>query len=685
MRLCLTVTAVATLVLAFCQSSEGQYDNAVPPQWAVGQGNPFYRDKYCPPDARWPCDQLPFYPYDEIDRTIPNTGIVVGRSLIFAPHKYINIFRGVPYARPPYGERRFKRPERPGPGWDMGIRKWDASFYRDACPQELWRLQEKFYEMKNTSEDCLHLNIFSPNITDRLGGHNRNRLYPVLVYVHGEDFNLGDSALYPAHILAKREVVVITFNYRLGALGFMSTSDDYSRGNYGLYDIVEVLEFIQSYIRIFRGDPNRVTLMGSGSGAASIGLLMVSPKTQRSRSGGQKLFQQVILMAGSDLCDWTVVGPHYFSNPLEYTQELGRRVGCDPDYGVPMEILMECLRSKHFDEIVNASASVWRKYGSLSGPFGPVLDGPDGLLPKTPAELRKGNNVMKVNILAGVTRDEGAYIAENVTKDILGLRIAEGMSPGTFRDIIDKMIRERPLVLNIDEVVGAVEFEYTFWAKPDNTSAVRQNLIDLYSDMMYGSCVDSTLKAHLKYTETFDNSLYMYVFEYRSEYEQLPYWMGVPHGKDVDYLFGHPFFNMTLGNLTGVVPGQLEWTELDRNISEFVQNMWLNFTLTGVPTPDWERNVSWYEMTPYNLSFLRIGEWSYMDINYRQNHYAFWRDYFPTVASRYPVTTTPIPTPRPRIEYETATWSLVGVAVITIFIIVALAITLWRRGRQTFL
>ena len=66
---------------------------------------------------------------------------------------------------------------------------------------------------------------------------------------------------------------------------------------------------------------------------------------------------------------------------------------------------------------------------------------------------------------------------ENITKDILGLRISEGMSPGTFRDIINKMIRERPLVLNIDEVVGAVEFEYTFWAKPDNTSAVRQNLI----------------------------------------------------------------------------------------------------------------------------------------------------------------------------------------------------------------
>ena len=66
----------------------------------------------------------------------------------------------------------------------------------------------------------------------------------------------------------------------------MSTSDEYSQGNYGLYDIIEVLEFIQSYISIFHGDPGRVTLMGSGSGAASIGLLMVSPKTQQSRTGG---------------------------------------------------------------------------------------------------------------------------------------------------------------------------------------------------------------------------------------------------------------------------------------------------------------------------------------------------------------------------------------------------------------
>ena len=94
---------------------------------------------------------------------------------------------------------------------------------------------------------------------------------------------------------------------------------------------------------------------------------------------GQKLFQQVILMAGSDLCDWTVVGPHYFSNPLEYTQELGRRVGCDPDYGVPMEILMECLRSKHFDEIVNASASVWRKVRAAAGGGGVGGGGRGGL------------------------------------------------------------------------------------------------------------------------------------------------------------------------------------------------------------------------------------------------------------------------------------------------------------------
>ena len=108
MREWLVVTTVATFVVTLSRPSDAQYDYNENSQWDGDQLNPFFRNTYCPPDARWPCDKLPFYPYDEIHRTIPNTGIVVGRSLIFAPYRYVNIFRGIPYARPPYNERRFK-------------------------------------------------------------------------------------------------------------------------------------------------------------------------------------------------------------------------------------------------------------------------------------------------------------------------------------------------------------------------------------------------------------------------------------------------------------------------------------------------------------------------------------------------------------------------------------------------
>merc|ERR1712241_658678 len=121
-----------------------------------------------------------------------------------------------------------------------------------------------------------------------------------------------------------------------------------------------------------------------------------------------------------------------------------------------------------------------------------------------------------------------------------------------FRDIITDMVRARSAVVrNVDDVIDAMEFEYTFWAKPDNRTAVLQNLVDLHSDMMYGWCVDDLLKKHAEVdTSSFlpQNPTYMYVFNHRSQLEQLPRWMGIPHGKDVEYLFGFPFFNTTLGN-----------------------------------------------------------------------------------------------------------------------------------------
>lgn len=654
------------------------------PQWqkpivkrSVGADEPYppWNAPLCPPHTSGYCMLPPYYPYHTIRRAVKNIGVVLGRSLAYMPYRFINMFLGVPYAKPPVYERRFKPPEDVGPNWDYGEPDWDASYYRDACPQELYRYQERYYTQRNMSEDCLHLNIFAPNLTDR--PQFKNEKYPIMVLLVGDDFKDGDAMLYPAHLIARKEVLVVTFNYRLGALGFLTSMDSNSPGNYGLMDVIHLLKWIQVHIQGFGGDKNRITLVGHGSGAAMVGLLMISPK---SYYRGRPLFHQAILMSGNDLCEWSVVSTVWNANPATYTRDLGRLVGCGSYYDLDMKFMVECLRGKHYEEMVNATAALERRYGSLAGPFGPVVDG--DYLPDTPKRLRAAGKYMKIKVLSGFPEDAGAYIVEKLTSKIKGLNLETGLSPYKFKSILQDMVKQRAAVQNVYEVAGAIEFEYTYWAKPDNRTAVLQNLVDMWTDQMYGSCVDHLLKyqSFCSETDKWDLSCppsYMYLFTHRSEYEPLPLWMGVPYGRDLDYLIGYPFFNETMGNITGIVPEQQAWTLIDRNVSDFFQMTLVNFTKYGNPTPDWQRNVSWFQFWRYNLSYLYVSEFSYMDLDYRQNHFSFWRDYYPSVSIRRPVTTTPIPTPRPRIEYQIANWTLVAACLITLIILIALSITLY--------
>lgn len=102
-----------------------------------------------------------------------------------------------------------------------------------------------------------------------------------MVYIHGGDFVKGASNLFPGHIMATfYKVVVVTFNYRLGALGFLSTADINSPGNYGILDQIMALKWVYDNIEAFNGDRHSITLFGPGAGAASAGILMVAPQTR---------------------------------------------------------------------------------------------------------------------------------------------------------------------------------------------------------------------------------------------------------------------------------------------------------------------------------------------------------------------------------------------------------------------
>lgn len=188
--------------------------------------------------------------------------------------KDVVAFKGIPYAAAPTGERRW-RPPVPASSW-QGVR--DASRYGAACPQP-GDHKEAWARVGPTSEDCLFLNVWRPSARGK---------YPVMVFLHGGGFTYGSAGvpLYDGANLARRGVVLVSMNYRLGVLGFLAhpalTKADPGSplGNYGIMDQVEALRWVKRNIAAFGGDPDNVTIFGESAGAGVVQTLMGSPQSK---------------------------------------------------------------------------------------------------------------------------------------------------------------------------------------------------------------------------------------------------------------------------------------------------------------------------------------------------------------------------------------------------------------------
>ena len=193
-------------------------------------------------------------------------------------HRYL----GIRYGKSPTGGMRFRAAEQaPLPSIVSA-----TSFGMD-CPQYP-------IDVSLMSEDCLYLNIFKPESS----GISGKRVYPVLVYVHGNDFQHGSSRFLDADTLVSEgKIIVVTFQYRLGVLGFLSTEEDALPGNYGLWDQHLALTWVKKFIQFFGGDVSKITLAGISSGAASVSMHSLSP---RSRD----LFHNAIQISGTALSPW---------------------------------------------------------------------------------------------------------------------------------------------------------------------------------------------------------------------------------------------------------------------------------------------------------------------------------------------------------------------------------------------
>ncbi len=291
----------------------------------------------------------------------------------------LTIFRGVPFAKAPVGPLRF-RPPQPAEPWD-GVRVCDRFGFVAPQPEGQGMAGQGTPEAQ--SEDCLHLNVWTPACDDAAR--------PVMVWIHGGAFvtGSGSGAFYRGHHLAARgDTVVVTVNYRLGALGFLAhpdLADDEtgSSGNWGLLDQVAALEWVQANIASFGGDPANVTIFGESAGSMSVSCLVGSPRTQH-------LYSRAIAESG---------GP----NGIPFDAATSTAELLCAEAGVPD---VTALRDLPVDQLLAAQVSLSAKQAESGNTMvlAPTIDG--GLLPEHPLTAIRNGVAKGKQLLVGTNRDE---------------------------------------------------------------------------------------------------------------------------------------------------------------------------------------------------------------------------------------------------------------------------------------
>ncbi|GAB1859690.1 Carboxylic ester hydrolase [Camponotus japonicus] len=527
------------------------------------------------------------------DETAPRvktlSGALKGYYKISQYGRKYEAYEGIPYALPPVGELRFKPPQ-PIPAW---IGELPATKFGSPCIQYTYSFSDPTDKVEG-AEDCLYLNIYVPvrNKTEKIS-------MPVLFWIHGGAFQFGSGMLYKATYLMDSNVILVTINYRLGPMGFLSTEDEVVPGNMGLKDQNMALRWVSQNIDSFGGDPNGITLIGQSSGGASVHYHYLSPMSVGLFRGGMSF-------SGTAFDCWAQT-----ESSLEKTKKLSALMRCPTTTSKDM---IDCLRYRQARDIVQATSKFMYFFHNPPNPFGPVVEkvGSDTpFIDKTPVEIVNNGDVQDLPWVTSVVSQEGLYpIAEFIADNKALKQLNENWDfLGPLLLYFNDTIPEKDHV----EKARFIKQHYLD-TKPINQTTTKQ-LIQMAGDRFF--VVDSEKAARMQ-AKVNQNPVWYYYFSYRGNHSLSEAMSGttknygVSHGDDIFYILDSPVVNTTT-------------TQRDRDMQKVLIDFCVSFATNGIANM---ASVEWSKLDPSKkeLHYLHIASPTKinMDSNANLGEKKFW-------------------------------------------------------------
>ncbi|KAF8596270.1 Carboxylesterase [Ceratobasidium sp. AG-I] len=478
-----------------------------------------------------------------------------------------DVFLGIPYAQPPVGNLRFRKPIPVAPGPTV-----DAQNYGPRCLQSTMT--------DDASEDCLTLSIWRPQgVTGPL---------PVMLWIYGGSFILGEAQSYPgtgivaSSVAMGQPVIYVTFNYRLGFFGFPVGKQAKGRdsANLGLYDQRLAIEWVQNNIQYFGGDPTKVTLFGESAGAISVSYQMLY-------RGGQigNAFRAAIMESGAP--------SSYRSSPQDARarqqayDQIASQTGCNKKSDS-----FECLRTLDVNALQAAHVASYElatnlvAFANFPAAYGPVTDASDDFLPAPSSTLVLAGKYANIPIISGNNLDEGTWFVANpqssldvvafLARDDAGLAFA--LSP----------IASAPLLVAYPNI-PSLGSPYGTGNELFGRAKQYKRAASLVGDLLF----TAPRRQFLSKSVLRGQPAWSYLFKQPSggppEY-------GISHASEIAYVFG--------GLPTDASAG-------DKDVSSKMMQYWINFATFLNPRPSGSSLPAWpsYGLTK-NIIQLKAGDYS---------------------------------------------------------------------------